>query len=109
MKMERGLNEMMGERHALKQLMDSAGWAILMDIANGQLNSRGPTVLGPMPADRIYEIEFMKGEMAGIGLFQNMPENAIEGLRLEIQEERQRLGLEDEEDSDGNEYERTAP
>lgn len=76
--------QLINDKQALKELMDSRGWRVLMEIADSQIAVRGSWIFGPIPQDKVLEQEFTKGELAGIKLFQSMPLDAIESLELDI-------------------------
>lgn len=108
------LSQSVNDRHALRDMMESNGWAVLMGIAEGQTTSRsGGILLQPLQTgDAIYEQEFAKGEIAGIKLFQNMPQNAIEALTNDIATAQAAIAAktnEDEEIDDGTNSTRNAP
>lgn len=74
-------------------LIDSLGWKRLMEIADGQMKLRMPSVLGK--TENLLELpgkEYEKGEIAGIELFTRLPEIAIEGLKQDINELEEKLG-----------------
>jgi hypothetical protein len=66
--------------NALKKLVASEGWQILLDIAKEQMhNRREKIVLQPLSSmDEALPQEFMKGEVAGIQVLLSMPEVQIE-------------------------------
>ena len=102
----RSLDLAMKERSLFRDLTNSPGWKALMEIAEGQRIVRSnKIILTPCSMDRVSEQEFEKGEVAGILLFINMPETAIEGLSEEIDEWKVKLNI-DEEKEDAT---RTAP
>ena len=79
------LREMQEELSNFKNLLDSVGWKRLMEVADGQLETRMPSVLEKV--DNLLMVtgkEFEKGEMAGINLFMQLPGIAVESLTADI-------------------------
>lgn len=68
----------------LSQLLRSRGWARLHSIAEAQAKNRTAQVLGPGGGDAK---EYMKGEIAGIRLFMQLPETALENIKQQLEEE----------------------
>lgn len=70
----------------LQALVKSRGWDRLLSIARDQEAVRISAVaLQPLASgDKIYEQEFMKGEIAGIRLFMNLPGTQIEVLLSQL-------------------------
>lgn len=65
----------------LRHLLRSPGWGRLVKIAETQCHSREREVLAPLGGKNPYEMEFQKGEIAGIRLFMQLPEIAVENLK----------------------------
>jgi len=83
------LDRAVNDRNALQTMLEGRGWQVLMGIAEGQIGTRtNSIILRPLhETAAIYEQEFSKGEIAGIKLFQNMPQNAIDALSNDIVKE----------------------
>ena len=99
----RSLDLAMKERGVLKELINSAGWRFLMEIAQAQRMVRSNKILfTACPADQVTVQEFEKGEVAGITLFSTMPETAIEALGSEIEQWKAQLNIPTEESDDAS-------
>lgn len=85
-------------RRKLEDLVSSPGWDVLKEIADGQVAARRNRVmLTPVSTNYSVETEqFEKGEVAGVLLFLDMPQTAIEGLIDEIEMMREREDMTDE-------------
>lgn len=84
---EARLRALQEEQSNLKALIDNLGWKRLMEIADGQLKNRMPSILEK--TENFLELpgkEYEKGEMAGINLFTRLPGIAIEGLEQDIKQ-----------------------
>ena len=97
----RSLDLAMNERGVLKELIESSGWKLLMEIAEAQVAVKRNQMNVPCTLEDFPKQEFSKGEAAGIQLFQRMPLDAIEALTPEIEAFKQQLGLNEE--VEGNE------
>lgn len=98
----RSLDLAMKERSVLRELMESAGWRFLMEIAEAQRMVRSNKILlTACPADQVTVQEFEKGEVAGIMLFSTMPATAVEALSNEIESWKTHLNIPTEENDDG--------
>ena len=83
----------------MKSLEVHDGWKILVDIARKQMAAREVHLWAPMPSgDAIYNMEFMKGERAGIDLFLRMPEVLAETAKVTIDAELEKPPQEQEEE-----------
>lgn len=82
----RDLREVQEELALVRGLVKHAAWKQLMEIAGKQLTTRTDNViLIPVTgADACFGQEFMKGEIAGIRLFMNLPRILEEQLEDEI-------------------------
>lgn len=82
----RDLREVQEELALVRGLVKHSAWKQLMDIAAKQLTTRTDNViLVPVAgADACYGQEFMKGEIAGIRLFMNLPRILEEQLEDEL-------------------------
>ncbi len=82
----------------LKSLIDHAGWKRLVEIADGQIENRMPSVFTRL--DSLLEVtgsEFDKGEISGIKLFQALPSNYINDLEESISKMEEELEFDDDE------------
>jgi hypothetical protein len=105
---DRSLDLALNERGVLRELIDSAGWKLLMTIADAQTAVKRNQMNVPCTLEDFPRQEFSKGEAAGIQLFQRMPFDAIESLTPEIEMFKQQLGL-NEEDEESEDATRNAP
>jgi len=97
----RSLDLAFNERMALRELKDSAGWRLLMEIADAQRETKiNQVIYDTWGMDDLPVKVHTKGEAAGIRLFQMMPANAIEGLDFEIDAFKKELNITDEENED---------
>lgn len=73
----------------MEQLMESKGWKRLMEYADQQKRGRiDAAVLTPAGSmDKCVEMEFLKGEIAGIMLFCAFPEALVSDLRNQLPKE----------------------
>lgn len=104
--------EQVRDLHDLQELVESRGWALLMQAAEGQKKSRQHRVmLTPVSAEYPVGMEqFEKGEVAGIMLFQDLPHTAIEDLQVAVEYARQQMEANDNEvNENGDGTERNAP
>ena len=76
------------ESSKLQSLKEHAGYAYLMQIAQGQLTQRAGNVLlkALRTMDEVLEQEFQKGEYSGIRLFTEIVDLRIEDLKQQIAE-----------------------
>ena len=83
---EPALRELQEERFSLVKLTEFRGYQWLMDVAQQQIKTRTVAILQPLETDdRAYAQEFMKGEVAGIGLFVQLVDIQIRVLQEEIE------------------------
>lgn len=69
----------------LRDLVKSRGWVRLNSLAEAQVKTRTANALKPLGQNSTpYEAEFLKGEIAGIRLFMQLPDLAIESLREQL-------------------------
>lgn len=72
----------------LQDLVRSRGWVRLSSIAEAQVKTRTNNALKPLDQNSTpYQAEFLKGEIAGIRLFMQLPQIAIEALRQQQKEQ----------------------
>ena len=71
----------------LRHLLRSPGWARLLKMAEAQCDTRSKNVLAPLEGKSPYDLEFQKGEIAGIRLFMQLPEIALENLKEQLDED----------------------
>lgn len=76
---------------ALKNLLESRGWELLMKIAEAQILSRHGTILDQMRPGEEYEREFLKGECSGIQTFKLLPETIVEQLERDLEKENENV------------------
>jgi hypothetical protein len=70
----------------LRGLVRSPAWDRLCEFAREQIANRQNEVNAPLgDAGRIYQQEFMKGELAGIKLFTEMPQMIVDDLEVQLQ------------------------
>lgn len=77
----------------LQSLVDHPGWKLVVEYAEGQIESRTPGIFTKL--DNLLEIvgqEFEKGEVSGIMLFKKIPELVIADLEEKIVEFEKELG-----------------
>ena len=80
----------------LKSLTEHVGWKRLMEIAEGQIENRLPSVYTRLNSlDEIPGSEFDKGEISGIKLFQRLPDNFVAELENEINEMEKELSYDE--------------
>ena len=93
---DRSLDLAMNERGALRELIESRGWKLLMEIADAQRETKiNQVIYDTWGMDDLPVKVHTKGEAAGIRLFQLMPQDAIEGLTAEIDEFKSHLEKDD--------------
>lgn len=70
-----------------QDLSKSPGWALLLEIGQGQYNVRQNQVFRTPCAsmDQVLPQEYIKGEAAGIELLMKLPQIMIDNLTAEIE------------------------
>lgn len=82
--LEAKFSDVSDELSVWQGLISLDAWERLMVVATGQVTSRVPMLRQPISGvDAAFEQEFVKGEMAGIELFQNLPHTEVERLKAE--------------------------
>lgn len=83
------LREMQEELATLRKLIESPGWKRVMAIADSQIQNRFTSIIRTpgKTMDGLIEKEYANGEVAGIELFQRLPEIQVETLKQTIDEE----------------------
>lgn len=81
--------ELLSRRQSLKDLTLSAGWGILVDLANEQIEHRKTQELafdieGP---EALFELAKLKAERRALTLFINLPEVMIENITQDLEED----------------------
>lgn len=66
------------EVQALKDLIESKGWAILQRIAAGQSAGRKDAIMVPATPDTVWEQEFKKGECKGFDTLIALPKIIVD-------------------------------
>ena len=97
---EEQLDELRAKKHALKNLMESDGWKLLIDLYQGTKMGRRNTIFG-MDAkgmDDLIQMGQVKSELAGMDFIINAPtfiydETDLEehGLLLEMEDDNQQI------------------
>ena len=92
------LRQLQEELSNLLSLREHPGYKDLMEVAQGQIDNRFPSVLKPL--DSLLEItkrEHELGEMSGIKLFTLMTDARITSLEEDISKIEEELGYDDAE------------
>jgi len=78
----------------VRQLLKSAGWALLARFAEQQIETRNYGLGNVVVKDieGIGEHSYMRGERDGIRLFLNMPELLVEDYEEELKDEQESRG-----------------
>lgn len=77
----------------MRQLVQSAGWAALVEIAKAQVATRQGAVGQPLKKlDDVYEQEFRKGEIVGMQTLIAIPTTLLESSK-DILEDAERRGV----------------
>lgn len=69
---------------ALKQLFESRGWAIIVEIVKAQTEQRKELIL--LPRDQQpdeFKIEFLRGEIAGMRMFVELAKTELENRQFD--------------------------
>ena len=75
------------EAQQLQELLVSPGWAVLVRVANAQINNRrGPYMRAPLKSDTMLEQQWTLGEASGIEIFIRLPDTIVESHKSIIEE-----------------------
>lgn len=77
---------------AFRELLNSRGWDLLLDIAKAQIEARKNLLLQRAKGiDGAFELEYAKGEIAGIEIFTRIPSTALEDLEEQLETIKEQL------------------
>lgn len=81
------MEELRKTRQAFQELLNSQGWELLADYASKQMEHRRIGLdMQSDGLDKCIANEFVKGEVAGIQLFLNIPAVVIEDFESQLDE-----------------------
>ena len=91
-KLREEMEEIRSTVQAFRELLNSRAWALLLDIAKVQIETRKNLLTQRAKGmEGVLELEYAKGEIAGIEIFTRIPSTALEDLEEQLSDIKEQL------------------